>query len=341
MIAPPIDPEKPAASAGKAGRSRLSAPDQVFISLLWFALFAQWMTVVPIIVPDQVAAILGSNGEVKEGISGTILAAGAFVALVVAPIAGALSDRWRSPYGRRWQFLIVGIAGSCLGLLLLLPFGPGSSLWLYAAAFLFLQFWWNIVSGAYAGLVPDVVPEPDQGTASAWINVMSILGTIVGNGMVATLYAPGHPAAAIAVLVALNLTCLGLTVMKVAEPAATANVPPFEFGSFVRSFYLDPRENRNFYLVLVTRLLANMGVWSVFTFLLFYMQDVIRLGDPARVLPALLGAGAALAIPASMIGIRLSDRYGIASESRKSPVGSWRFPPSATCWPRSIRASCC
>jgi MFS family permease len=329
MIAPPIDPEKPAASAGKAGPSRLSAPDQVFISLLWFALFAQWMTVVPIIVPDQVAAILGSNGEVKEGISGTILAAGAFVALVVAPIAGALSDRWRSPYGKRWQFLIVGIAGSCLGLLLLLPFGPGSSLWLYAAAFLFLQFWWNIVSGAYAGLVPDVVPEPDQGTASAWINVMSILGTMVGNGMVATLYAPGHPAAAIAVLVALNLTCLGLTVMRVAEPPATANVPPFEFGSFVRSFYLDPRENRNFYLVLVTRLLANMGVWSVFTFLLFYMQDVIRLGDPARVLPALLGAGAALAIPASMIGIRLSDRYGIVGITK---ITSWIMAVSAVCY---------
>jgi hypothetical protein len=33
----------------------------VIVSLLWFALFAQWMTVVPIIVPDQVAVNVGGD----------------------------------------------------------------------------------------------------------------------------------------------------------------------------------------------------------------------------------------------------------------------------------------
>lgn len=202
----------------------LPAMQQVWISLLWFALFAQWMTVVPIIVPDQVAVILGSNGAIKEGMSGTILGAGAFVALVVAPVAGALSDRCRSTRGRRRPFLIAGIAGSCVGLLLLLPFGAGSSLWWYAAAFLFLQFWWNVVAGAYAGLIPDVVPEAAQGDASAWMNVMTIIGTIVGNGIVAAVSVPGHPAAAIAAFVALNVACLALTMKNVVEPTPAADV---------------------------------------------------------------------------------------------------------------------
>ena len=126
----------------------------VIVSLLWFALSAQWMTVVPIIVPDQVAVIVGGDSAAKEGISGTILAAGAVVALVVAPISGALSDRSQHRRGRRRLFLIAGVLGSCVGLSLLLPFGPGASLWLYAAAFIFLQFWWNWVAGAYAGLIP-------------------------------------------------------------------------------------------------------------------------------------------------------------------------------------------
>jgi MFS family permease len=81
----------------------------VIVSLLWFALSAQWMTVVPIIVPDQVAVIVGGDSAAKEAISGTILAAGAVVALVVAPISGALSDRSQHPRGRRRLFLIAGV----------------------------------------------------------------------------------------------------------------------------------------------------------------------------------------------------------------------------------------
>jgi MFS family permease len=98
----------------------------VIVSLLWFALSEQWMTVVPIIVPDQVAVILGGDSAAKEAISGTILAAGAVVALVVAPLSGALSDRSQHRHGRRRIFLIAGVLGSCIGLLLLLPFGPGA-----------------------------------------------------------------------------------------------------------------------------------------------------------------------------------------------------------------------
>ena len=72
--------------------------------------------------------------------TGTIAALGAFVALLVAPLAGALSDRWGSARGRRRLFLIVGIAGSCAALALLIPFGPGGSIVLYGLAILHLQF---------------------------------------------------------------------------------------------------------------------------------------------------------------------------------------------------------
>jgi Na+/melibiose symporter-like transporter len=117
------------------------------VSLLWFALFANWLTVVPVILPDQVAIILGPDAAIKEGLSGTILAV---VALVMAPVAGALSDRVRNPRGRRRPFLIIGMAGTWVGLALLVPSGAGSSIWLYAIAFLNLQFWWNWACGPYA-----------------------------------------------------------------------------------------------------------------------------------------------------------------------------------------------
>jgi MFS family permease len=292
----------------------------VIVSLLWFALSAQWMTVVPIIVPDQVAVIVGGDSAAKEGISGTILAAGAVVALVVAPISGALSDRSQHRRGRRRLFLIAGVLGSCVGLSLLLPFGPGASLWLYAAAFIFLQFWWNWVAGAYAGLIPDVMAEHEQGRASAWLNILSVAGTVAGNVVVVATYKTGNPSGTIAAFVTLNIAILVVMLRYVREPQPATQRSAFVLGEFLRLFYVDPCVHANFYWVLVTRLLGNMGIWSVFTFLLFYFKDVIRVAEPAQVLPALLGIGAVLAVPASVIGVRLAARHGLV---RLTQVTSW------------------
>jgi len=319
---PLIEPARAPPSFGATRR-------HVFVSILWFAMFAQWMTVVPIIVPDQVAIMLGGNAAAKEAISGTILAAGAFIALIVAPLGGALSDRARGPRGRRRPYLISGVLGSGLGLMLLVPFGPGSSLWLYAGAFLLLQFCWNWVAGAYAGLIPDVVPPSEQGPASAWMNIMTVLGTVTGNIIVVLAYRPGHPFATLASFALLTLACLLLTLNQVAEPPAEGAADAFVLRNFLRSFYVDPRAHADFYWVLITRLLGNLGIWSVFTFLLFYFQDVIGVAEPAKVLPALLGIGAVLAVPASLIGIRLAARHGLV---RVTQATSWIMAACALCY---------
>ena len=308
---------------------RFSISDQIAVSLLWFALFANWLTVVPVIIPDQIAAILGPDAVVKEGISGSILAIGAFMALVMAPVAGALSDRVRNASGRRRPFLLAGMIGTCIGLALLVPFGAGSSILLYALAILNLQFWWNWACGPYAGLIPDVVPPASQASASAWMNIMSILGTFTGNGIAVALYVHGHPAAAISGLIAINLVCLAITMFRVREPPASGAGQPFRLGAFVRSFWLPPSLHRNFYRVLMTRLFANLGVWSVLTFLLFYLQDIVGVNEPGRVLPMVLGIGALLGIPASLVAARLTSRFGIVAIVRTT---SWMMAGAASAY---------
>lgn len=320
----------PQARGARSARP-FSTADHIAVSILWLALYAQWLTVVPTIVPDQVAGILGPHSAFREGISGSIIAAGAAVALVITPVAGALSDRLRTARGRRRPFLVSGIAAASIALALLVPFGPGSSILLYALAILNLQFWWNWAAGPYAGLIPDAVPAAAQSTASGWMNAMSIVGTILGNALVAALYRPGRMLPVIAAFVALNLTCLALTLRGVREPIAVGAGRPFDLRGFVRSFYLEPRTHRNFYWVLLTRLLANMGIWSVFTFLLFYLESVVGIERmaAARLLPGLLGAGAVLAIPASLAGTRLADRHGIVRLVR---ITSWIMAAAALCY---------
>jgi MFS family permease len=282
------------------------------LAALWFALFAQWLAIVPIILPSQVALIVGEDAPTKEGIVGSVAAAGAFVALLVAPLAGALSDRWGSARGRRRPFLIVGCLGSVVSLMLLAPFGAGSSVVLYVVAILNLQLWWNVVAGAYAGLVPDVVPSSQQNLASGWLNVMTIAGTVAGNVVAIGTYSSGHAAVTLAIFGASTLVCLYFT-LSVPEPPAAGGADPFRLGPFLRSFWIDPRAQPNFYWVLITRLLNNMGVWSVLTFLLSYLQDVVGVESPEKVLPVLMGSGALLAVPASLLGVKLADRHGLVA----------------------------
>ena len=84
--------------------------------------------------------------------------------------------------------------------------------------------------------------------------------------------------------------------------------------------------HRNFFRVLVTRLFANLGVWSVLTFLLFYLQDVVGVAEPGRVLPMVLGIGALLGIPASLVAARLASRWGIVAIVRAT---SWMMAGAA------------
>jgi hypothetical protein len=266
-------------------KAPLGTAQQIRLAFLWFAMFAQWLTVLPVILPDQVATIVGRDSATKEGMVGTIAAAGAVVALLVAPLAGALSDRVRARRGRRRPFLIVGALGSIVSLMLLVPFSNGGSIALYVVVILNLQFWWNVVSGGYAGLVPDVVAPEEQGTASAWLNVMTIAGTIAGNVVVVLTYSTGHAALTIAIFALATLVCLWLT-LSVREAPSPGAAEPFRLLPFVRSFYIDPKAHPNFYWVLTTRLLSNMGVWSVLPFLLSYLRDVIGVDNPEHVFDA-------------------------------------------------------
>jgi MFS family permease len=72
-----------------------------------------------------------------------------------------------------------------------------------------------------------------------------------------------------------------------------------------------------------------MGIWSVFTFLLYYVESVVGVDreTAAKLIPALLGGGAVLAIPASLISVRLADRYGIVRLVR---ITSWIMAAAAS-----------
>jgi MFS family permease len=289
-------------------KRRFTLLDQFFVSCLWLGYNVQWGALLAVVLPAQISAIVGP--EKKELYNGLVGPLGALIALAVTPIAGALSDRSRHRSGRRRPFLLVGALINIVFLACMAAFGRGSNIWLFALCYMGIQFGCNWLGGPYAGLIPDVVPADLVGRASGWQALMNAIGTLIGALAAGQLIQGGHFAPIyVLIIVAIAIT-LSVTVAGVRERPLAGEAAPFELVSFLRSFWIDPKEHRDFYWVLITRAFVTMGVYSVFTFFQYFLKDVIRVPDPEKQSSLLVGIIIAMGIPTSIVSGWLSDRYG-------------------------------
>jgi MFS family permease len=303
---PPADSPDAAATEPTARRLRLA--DHLAISCFWLAYNFHWGALLAIVLPSQIALIVGD--EQKELYNGLIPSIGAAMSLVATPIAGAFSDRSTSRFGRRRPYLVVGTAINIVLLLALAGFGAGSSIWLFLLCYLGVQLGNNWSGGPYAGLIPDVVPHDQRGAASGWLALMTAVGFLLGAVAAGRLIAGSSYGAIYGLIAGVLALFLVITVWRVRERPLTTDPGPFRAREFARSFWLRGTEYRNFYYVLFTRALVTMGIYSVFTFFQFFLRDVIRVEDAplqtSYLIAIIIGAG----IPTSLVAGRLSDRYG-------------------------------
>jgi len=156
---------------GVAADTKIRIRDHLLLSCFWLAYNFEWGALLPVVLPHQIAALVGESR--KELASGLVIGLGAALSLVATPIAGALSDRSTSRRGRRGPFLLVGTAINVLFLVILGRIGGTGGILFFALAYLALQIGANAAGGPYAGLIPDVVPEAERGTASGWLALMT------------------------------------------------------------------------------------------------------------------------------------------------------------------------
>lgn len=311
-----------AAIAAPLERPRLRAWQQAALSLYWFATNAHWTAILITLLPLQAELIGGA--DFKGRTLGQILSIGAFVSMIVAPLFGAWSDRVHTRWGRRRPFLVAGTLGNVAGLLALalIPSVP-QALVPYVVAFMWIELFNNLATAPYSALIPDMVRADQRGAASGWLGLMLMLGNFLGGivGLVLGLLG-GISGAYIAIAVIMVLGMLG-TVLTVREPDPPP-VPPFRWSAFLRGI-VEPFRSRDFSWVFWTRLLVTLGTFTVQSFLLFYMKDVVAEGaerysytffgitlanDAAAATSFFILALLVGAILSSLAAGTLSDRYG-------------------------------
>jgi MFS family permease len=192
--------------------------------------------------------------------------------MISNPLAGALSDRTTSRFGRRRPWLLAGMLGSTIGLALM---ANSTSIPLLAAAWFIVQFFGNILLSSYGAVLPDRVPARQRGTTLAIIGMSSPVAIIFCDILFTR--APDMRSAYYPVIGALVIVTL-LFLFFYQEPMLPkGNRPPFRLGAFLSSFWVSPRKFPGFATAWIMWLLIwlayNLGTGGFF---FLYVQNITR-----------------------------------------------------------------
>ena len=160
---------------------KLNVRRTVLVGFAFLSICAFWQmynNVIPVMLTNTFA--------LNETWTGVIMAADNVLALILLPLFGTLSDRCRSPLGRRTPFILGGTAAAAV-LMLALPrlddsYAAAPAGW-KLAAFVAVLGGLLVAMGSYrspaVALMPDVTPKPLRSRGNAIINLMGAVGGVI------------------------------------------------------------------------------------------------------------------------------------------------------------------
>lgn len=266
--------------------------------------------VLPVIVLSLAPESLKNTYLAMLGMGGLLIAA------IVQPSIGRLSDRTRSPLGRRVPYIIAGTLVVCgsLALTLLAPnFGA------LFAAWMFIQANLNVAYGPGMALIRDLVPRARVGVASSLKILLDATGGLVLTSATAALIglAAGTSIGPVPVYVDWEWAVLGLLVagLIVSVAITCATVLARDPSRRARPVRRRDEPSRpvldvQLGLFLISRLFMMTAIYAFPTYGLFFLRDVVEVANPAQTLSQAIPAiGGSLAVAVAVSGW-VSDRIG-------------------------------
>ena len=289
---------------------KLSLPQLLVLNAYWVGLSFMWNALHPIILPAVLLNYVPD--ERKNTYLGLLTFAGLLIAMIVQPLSGALSDGWKSRFGRRRPLIALGTLFDFLFLSILA--WAGGLRWLFVG-YIGLQLSSNIAHGPLQGLLPDRVPKDQLGVASSLKTFMDMLSLIVASLLAGRLLdsASRDPASIMLVVIGLLAVCAAITIFGVREsPSPTGGGMPEGQGEgeFLSQFKINFRENTSYWWLIAERALFLLGIYGVQAFAQYYLQDVIRVPDPPKQTGDLLAVLTGALVVLVLIGGWLTDKYG-------------------------------
>ncbi len=266
-----------------------------------------WNALHPIILPAVLLNYVPD--EKKNTYLGLLTFVGLVIAMVVQPLSGALSDGWKSRFGRRRPLMVFGTLFDFLFLSMLA--WAGGLVWLFIG-YVGLQLSSNIAHGPLQGLLPDRVPQTQLGVASSLKTFMDMLSLIIASLLAGRLLdsVTRNPTTIMLVVIGLLAVSAAITIFGVREsPSSEGRVVKGQ-EDFFAQFKINFHENTAYWWLILERALFLLGIYGVQAFAQYYLQDVIRVPDPPKQTGDLLAVLTISLVILVLIGGWLTDKYG-------------------------------
>jgi MFS family permease len=284
------------------------------ISALWFGNQAVWSAVLGVFLQSRVAQ-LATGDDVRA--YAWVASSGALVAAAVQLAAGVASDRRMTVTGHRREFYASGIA---LAVTALIGFFLAPTFTLLVAAFVALQIGMNLAGGPYQAAISDAIDEDHRGRASGWMSVSSFAGSVTGLLVAATLQ--GLPAAIVLVVALLAGAVLALVHLRTLPPASVRPAALHVSAAMMT--------------ILVSRAAINIGFYTLFGFLFFFVRESLHVADARTTTGELFLAFTISGVAGAGIAGRAADRFdkrlviGAAAVAIALAVGAFALAPNLT-----------
>ncbi|HVL52801.1 MAG TPA: MFS transporter [Vitreimonas sp.] len=303
----------PAQEAGIDAEGRptlpLPVPQLVRLSLYWLGLSSIFAGL-SVIIQGR----LQYTGLVQPGEEGAALfgvnVVGSLVAVAVQPTIGSISDYTISRWGRRKPYIVIG---TILDVIFLWGVANSHALLAIAVFILLLQFSSNFAQGPFQGYVPDLVPGPQVGLASALVGLMQVLGNVVGFLVGAIAVATGQFTLGLMALGILEFVTMLSVVVRVNDGRASKPRAGRSWAQIARSAWgTDILQERSYVWLVASRLFILIAGALLTNHVVFYLAQSHGLAREETAAPqiVMLGVVALANIIAVVPAARLSDRIG-------------------------------
>jgi MFS family permease len=258
----------------------------------------------------RLLGLLGNFESTRATAAGLLSTLSVILVAIVSPVAGVLSDRTRTRFGRRAPWIVFGAAVGAI-LTALLPLAP--SLAVLIGGWMLVTLTTSIAQQSVNTTLADRILEDKRGSASSAGSVGNFVGGVFGSVGASFLY-PILGLSLYVVFAAVLVVSFAMFVVLVRDRSSLSLEVPKRNGRQTLSGFLVPLKSRDFRWVWIARALLMFG-WTVpaalgFFMLQSYIEPALSQAEATAIIPILTLAG----IPGMVIGIsfagRLSDKVG-------------------------------
>jgi len=276
------------------------------LSSLWFGFNFHWLPIGFVLIQSQLRDLVPH--DTFGAALGTMVGAGAIFAVVVPPLVGQLSDYLYTPWGRRRPLIFSCTLANLVGLGIMMTAHSYAQLFV---GYMWIQLFANAAGAAYAGVIPDVVPNPEFGRASGFLAAMNQAGGLAGVLTTSVLAGMHQLVWAYAVIGAITVLTMIPALWASRGEGMTRIVrgPSIPLLASARNF-LAPLWSGDFGWVIFTRLMVTAAITIVAYFLSPFFHDIVRVSNADQFTSNWLGIVFVAAIPFGIFGGVISDRLG-------------------------------